>query len=122
MLAVLRSGRMACNLIAIFQALSQHVQDKHKTPWATLTTAWAHALVTARDEQLRGLATSPVQPTSPNEPQATPPSTPRSPENTPRDCASTIPGEPCRRTDGDHLRHRPRSTGGPDRSDLPRRD
>jgi hypothetical protein len=60
MLAVLLLRRIAYNLIALFRAVTQRSEDNRKTPWATLITAWAHALVTARDEQLRGLAASPV--------------------------------------------------------------
>lgn len=59
MLVVLLLRRMAYNLVALFRAVTQRSEEKRKTPWAKLMGDWLHALTTATDIQLQGLAESP---------------------------------------------------------------
>lgn len=59
MLVVLLLRRMAYNLVALFRAVTLRSEDNRKTPWATLMGDWLHALTTATDIQLQGLAESP---------------------------------------------------------------
>lgn len=59
MLVVLLLRRMAYNLVSLFRAVTLRSEDNRKTPWARLMGDWLHALTTATEIQLQGLAESP---------------------------------------------------------------
>lgn len=55
MMAVLLLRRLAYNLIALYRAVTQRSDDNRRTPWRALIGALAHAVVTAKSQQLQGL-------------------------------------------------------------------
>jgi hypothetical protein len=62
MVVVMLLRRMACNLMALYRAVTQRSDDNRRRPWPALLKALQWALVSATDEMLAGLRTRRILP------------------------------------------------------------